>query len=259
MRKALFNFIFPFLLSGGVFAQDMVAAPLSLFPVELAKDLKIPNEAKSLRLKIVSGEPKSFISTLPKGIKAQLLKDGLELTINKSYIPTDKSRPGKELLESSFVIDYQEPIMVALLGELKTTYKETSLFNVERFVNLYINKKNSSDFLPASVVAIRKAGDCKGHAVLTSAFLRQLKLPSRVVLGIVISQVGEKFIVAGHAWSEVFINGKWEHADAAQILYKPRSFYLPLSQIKDESASFQMGLGQNTLPTFEKIIVESVL
>ncbi|MFP4036356.1 MAG: transglutaminase-like domain-containing protein [Desulfobacteraceae bacterium] len=64
--------------------------------------------------------------------------------------------------------------------------------------------------LPSALEVLRtKAGDCNEHAVLTTALLRALGIPSRIVVGLVYTR-GKFFY---HAWTEAFL-GEWISIDS---------------------------------------------
>ncbi|MGD9201101.1 MAG: transglutaminase domain-containing protein, partial [Chitinispirillia bacterium] len=64
---------------------------------------------------------------------------------------------------------------------------------------------------------LSQEGDCTEHAVLTAAMCRAAGIPSRIAVGIayVDTFLGRKNIFVPHAWTQVFIQGKWYSIDAA--------------------------------------------
>ena len=67
-------------------------------------------------------------------------------------------------------------------------------------------------------VARSREGDCSEHAVLTAALCQAVGLPARVALGYVYAPdfLGHKNIFGGHAWTQVYINGRWFGLDATR-------------------------------------------
>ena len=90
---------------------------------------------------------------------------------------------------------------------------------IEKFVGEYISEKNLSvGYASASEVAVSKQGDCSEHAVLTAAMCRAVGIPARIVVGLVyVEEFGHrKNIFGGHAWNQVYIDGKWIGIDATR-------------------------------------------
>ncbi|MFK7888386.1 MAG: transglutaminase family protein [Gammaproteobacteria bacterium] len=88
-----------------------------------------------------------------------------------------------------------------------------------------------------------RAGDCTEFAVLLTAVARAKNVPSRAVLGTVLISSSTGTQAFGHAWSELYIDGRWEIADAAirpadGLIYH----YLPIGMITNEGMGFAMGM-----------------
>lgn len=79
---------------------------------------------------------------------------------------------------------------------------------LERWVYEHLSQKNMKvAFVTAADVAEQLEGDCTEHAVLLAAMARAVGLPSRVVVGLIAVQDGRAF--GFHAWTEVYVHGKW--------------------------------------------------
>ena len=77
----------------------------------------------------------------------------------------------------------------------------------------------SQAFATAAEVAQTRLGDCKGHAVYLAALARSLKIPARVVVGLVYMPPSKSAdpkpqTFGGHMWTEVYIGGRWIGLDA---------------------------------------------
>jgi transglutaminase-like putative cysteine protease len=82
---------------------------------------------------------------------------------------------------------------------------------IERWVFHGIAKKNFGvGFASALEVCRDREGDCSEHSVLLAALCRAAGIPSRVVMGTVYLTG----IFGGHAWTEVWIEGRWYALDA---------------------------------------------
>ncbi len=89
---------------------------------------------------------------------------------------------------------------------------------IERFVAAYIeNKSLSVGYAAASEVFQSREGDCTEFAVLTAAMCRAAGIPARVVVGVayVDNFMELKDVFGGHAWTEVYLEGKWVGLDSA--------------------------------------------
>ncbi len=67
------------------------------------------------------------------------------------------------------------------------------------------------DVFTALDVLVRKKAECQGHSYLYTAFARSLKIPTRVVNGIVYSKHYDGFLY--HTWAESLIDGRWVAVD----------------------------------------------
>lgn len=82
---------------------------------------------------------------------------------------------------------------------------------LERWVEQHVEQKGMDvGFATALEVFEERAGDCSEHAVLLCAGCRAVGIPSRVAMGFL--YIGG--IWAGHAWTEVWIDGAWYALDA---------------------------------------------
>jgi hypothetical protein len=89
---------------------------------------------------------------------------------------------------------------------------------IEEFVSKYVeNKSLSVGYASAVEVADSKQGDCTEFAVLTAALCRAAGIPAQVVVGIayVDEWGGFRNSFGGHAWTQVYIDGKWVGLDSA--------------------------------------------
>ena len=89
---------------------------------------------------------------------------------------------------------------------------------IEDFVSKYVeNRTLSIGYASAVEVADSKQGDCSEFAVLTAALCRAAGIPAQVVWGIayVKEWQGITNSFGGHAWTQVYISGKWVALDSA--------------------------------------------
>lgn len=88
----------------------------------------------------------------------------------------------------------------------------------EAFVRQYIfGKTLSVGYASALEVATTRQGDCTEHALLLTAIARALGIPSRVATGLAyVSSFGDRDdVFVPHAWTEAYVDGRWQGFDAA--------------------------------------------
>lgn len=77
---------------------------------------------------------------------------------------------------------------------------------LERFVNEHVQQKTLDVAFASALETFESGrGDCSEHAVLLAALCRAVGLPARVAMGIVYW----RGLFGGHAWTEVWIGGRW--------------------------------------------------
>ena len=121
--------------------------------------------------------------------------------------------PGEAATAPNSTIQSDDPEIIALAERLGGTSEDpwTVARALERGVYEYIDKKSFGvAFATASEVCRDRSGDCSEHAVLLAAVARARGIPSRVAMGL--TYVGGIF--GGHAWTEVWIDGRWLALDA---------------------------------------------
>ncbi|HEX4952164.1 MAG TPA: transglutaminase-like domain-containing protein [Thermoanaerobaculia bacterium] len=124
-------------------------------------------------------------------------------------------------LVSSTYLDHAHPrlrelLLQALDGQAETTPTERAEI-LRAFVHRYLQRYDlATAFVPASVVAEQKSGDCTESAVLLAALLRGAGIPSRVVDGLLYVEefAGEREIFGYHMWTQAFVDGRWVDYDA---------------------------------------------
>lgn len=84
---------------------------------------------------------------------------------------------------------------------------------LEQYLYRTLDKLDVSQvFGSAAEVAARRGGDCSEHATLLAATCRARRIPARVVIGLVYSTTGQRFLY--HMWNEVWIRDRWVPLDA---------------------------------------------
>ena len=117
-------------------------------------------------------------------------------------------------------VQSDDKTVVKLAGEAvgDETEPATAARRIEAFVRKHIDKKTLNvGYASAAEVAEAREGDCTEHAVLTAALCRAAGLPAKVAVGVAyVDRLGAREHVFGpHAWTLVWVNGKWVGLDAA--------------------------------------------
>ena len=89
---------------------------------------------------------------------------------------------------------------------------------IEKFVFNYIVDKNLSvGYATALEVANSQQGDCTEHALLSTALYQAIGIPARVVTGFAYTASFKDYshIFVPHAWTQVYLDGRWYSIDAA--------------------------------------------
>lgn len=176
--------------------------------------------------------------------------------------------PGPAHLRPSFVMDFDEPPVAALLAELGHDTREDEedeLARLARFVfDLLSDKTYARGFDIASRVAVSRAGDCTEHAVLLTALARARGHPARLVIGALI--VPHMEMAFGHAWTEVHDGQSWRVLDATlppatagggsdDVPAAAPRYYFPVGALENEGPGHPMDLMGIQLRLPPKVVV----
>lgn len=136
----------------------------------------------------------------------------------------------KENTQETYFFDYSHPVIQKLIAP----YKESSLSDKEKAVNLYLKVRDgwrynpydisfNKEKLKASSIAQKDHGHCIDKAILYIAGLRGLGIPAKLHLAkvknhIAVERLTEKFgtnELTPHGMVDVYLNGKWIKATPA--------------------------------------------
>ena len=137
--------------------------------------------------------------------------------------------PGAAKADSEVLDLYREPsawvqsdsVLLKDLAKRATDGGKTDLQRMRRaeeFVRSYIFGKNLSvGYASALEVATTRQGDCTEHALLLTAIARASGIPSRVATGLAyVARFGDReHVFVPHAWTEAYVDGRWQGFDAA--------------------------------------------
>jgi hypothetical protein len=196
----------------GVPGKDL-ALDISL--VKVSRKIASPEKSRFLKLAVYGVDPALIPSdhrqTVSAGRETAGLK-GFEVTIRKedlaarsAGVAQDEGPVSEEDLKAGFSIQADHPEIAGRAREI-VQGANTDLARITKLVdwtakNIRIKVKDS--FTALSVLRDGE-GECESHAKLYTAFARSLKIPTRVVVGLVYSDSGG-FLY--HAWAESYAKG----------------------------------------------------
>ncbi|HEU4781034.1 MAG TPA: transglutaminase-like domain-containing protein, partial [Steroidobacteraceae bacterium] len=236
--RAVLAFVSVVAVSGLAAGEDLVQlAPLHVIPTENQSAQPIAADDPA-RVRLSSTNPQALAEVL--GVSLAANQATFEYVIDQ--YPQLRSAGTRTWLEPTFVIDFTEPEFEPLRKELEARATKPTRQQLVEYVASLIEASDERDWDLASVVAHRRKGDCSEHAVLTAALARLLGIPARVVVGVALVSDEKNHGAFGHAWAEIFEDGKWKVADAALLGQQGAVRYLPVGLIEDEGMGYAMGL-----------------
>lgn len=105
---------------------------------------------------------------------------------------------------------------VQAVGDASTNLAKMRLLRL--YVSEHINEHGLDVGYASALEAMQtRKGDCTENAVLLTAMARSLGIPARVVTGMVYSSRvgGASRVFVPHAWTQAWIDGRWQSFDAA--------------------------------------------
>ena len=208
-------------------APEVMAAML-LEPAEGSVAIKEPRESRTAVYTVrfgageATGEAEGEAADLPRLPRAgyqrvvwgdqQTAKVVVDLT---SPVAPGDDLPGEEHLAASTMIDFKNPAIRKVLGELppETARRTPARLagDLRALVARYVNAKDLSvGMATASEVCRTRQGDCTEHAVLLAALLRANDIPSRTVTGVVYADqfLGRDGVFGFHMWTQAWLEGE---------------------------------------------------
>ncbi len=170
-----------------------------------------------------------------------------ELRIRFAARPTVADGDPGDFLDSTWVVDFDEPAVRELTGALAPDGETApTIGQLERFVFEHIaDKTYSRSFDLASQVALSGKGDCTEHAVLLAAVARAQNYPARVVFGNLVVETPSALHAFGHAWTEIHDGDRWQIRDATLPGDAPGAAavrYIPLGALRDEGPGYALAM-----------------
>lgn len=220
----------------------------------LLKVPRIPNAKRSREIVYRFTRPEPFEATIfaqdERQSPVQVSPNVVEVTV-RAVRPGEPlpaavtpSAPAAVFTESTTMARCDDPEIVKLARDAAPADASPADFAVqaEQAVHRWLNRKNmSTNLATASEVVRSREGDCTEHAVLLAAVLRARKVPARVALGLVYWDANSA--LAGHAWTEAWLNGRWVTLDATQATGGVGATHVKLSDanLAEGDAAFLAG------------------
>jgi len=204
--------------------EETEAVEVDMGVVKLDAPLEGPHEAKRIRYRVrldggdpmaafVPGPTQRIESIDPNTarITVYAIRPGQQNGNRRAAddFPTDADRQPNNFIQSD------DPLIVA--EARKAAGQETDPWKIavalEQYVQREVTEKDFTQaFATASDVAKSRQGDCSEHAFFLAALARARDIPARVAFGLVYMPQMQAF--GYHAWTELFIDGRWIPLDA---------------------------------------------
>ncbi len=155
------------------------------------------------------------------------------LGVDPATLPAE----AREALLPSSMIQSDAPEIAAIaqqvVGEEPEAWRAAQALEAWVEANL-TDKSMGVAFASALEVCKDRSGDCSEHAVFLAALCRAAGIPARVAMGLL--YVGG--IWGGHAWNEVWIDGRWYALDATLGLGRCDALHLAFSKMTLKEGGF---------------------
>ncbi|WP_396267721.1 transglutaminase family protein [Ideonella sp.] len=150
--------------------------------------------------------------------------------------------PSAAALSASFIVDFNDAAVQRLRHQLLTDLgsRVPTGDDVVRFVARSMRGDYASSSPYASKVARSLQGDCTEYSLLTAALARSVQIPARIVNGLALVYVEERWQAYGHAWVQTFEAGQWVVRDSALADLPGPAFYVPAFSFSDEGPGYQL-------------------
>ena len=181
-------------------------------------DKKVLHEKNSRFRLASSGEDFSLLETHYQKILKRHEKEGgkiIEIQTGAIGRPSRKEAPAAEFLSNTRFLNLDSSEIVQATQNMRTS--DDTIKSVEEFVYARISDKTLGiPIIPAAQIYRNRRGDCTEHSVLALAMLRKLRVPSRAVVGMYLTDnfMNKKNIFVFHMWVEAFYKKKWRLVDA---------------------------------------------
>lgn len=169
----------------------------NLFSIPATRTLPDPESLRALKIKLKTPAREKILK-IEKDTLEGLRAFSLPLSLNEEEFKTS--------LESTPWVQASDPVIVEKAKEIAGEEKSAleAALKIMRWVHSNLSPVPTVSLPRAREVLSAKQGDCNEYTVLFTALTRALKIPAKMVAGLVY-QNGRFFY---HAWTEVYL-GRW--------------------------------------------------
>ena len=191
--------------------------------IPIAKKIENMNAQKQAVYRITVQDETEPASTFTRDSRQEVKNvksNTFELHVRAIRAPVaieNPTRPGKEFLESSYFIESEDKRVKELTAKALGTETDAwqKALRIEKWVHENMHGSSGIGFATAGQVAKDLTGDCRQHAMLTTAMCRAAGVPARTAIGLVyIAPEKQDAFLGFHMWTEVWIKGQWLGLDA---------------------------------------------
>jgi hypothetical protein len=193
--------------------------------VEVPGDMSGFETAARIRYTIVADGTTEF--DLPSAASQQVAPaahGGLAVVVTPQPLPSGDAFPysgsdseARAALQPTRFLPCRDPQIVKLAADAAggTANAGEAVARLAQFVREYIvDKFNDTDVDTATDIIESRRGACRQHAILLAALCRAVGIPARLVGGMIYN--AQSSTLSGHAWTQVFLGGRWIDYDPIQ-------------------------------------------
>lgn len=228
---------------------DDALAPEMLVEMFIKPDRPIRDlrraDAITCRVRATNGAVLSFVASGAQRVKKE--EGGAAVvTVERGRTSgsTEEERENKAYLASSNLIGADDPTIRSFawraIGAAQATPEQTKTAAEALRLGVYRHIRDkglATAFASASETVRSRKGDCSEHAVLLTAALRSVGIPSRIALGLVYAEsFGDHADIFGwHMWSQALVDGEWVDLDAtARGSFHPGHLLIATTAMPDD-------------------------
>lgn len=175
------------------------------------------------RISVQGNHPAPFVETDEQRVSD--IGPGIyQVDVGRPLPHGDEEGPTKEDTEANAWVQSDAPEIreaaLAIVGNAKSD--RARVRSLRSYLTDRIDTKGMDIGYATALETLQSLkGDCTEHAVLLTALARSLGIPARVVTGLVYVDrfAGANRVFIPHAWTQVWLNGRWESFDSAQGRY----------------------------------------
>lgn len=188
----------------------------SLLDYSLVRTAPIAEARRTERLELrLTGLPEGFVMATDPYRQCQRVGAALHCTLRRASLPAGSAAAGEvpsAYLQPSISAPSQHPAieLQARAIAADAVSPEVRVQRLLAWLDRHIEKR-AVDAFSALEVLEQKQGECQGHSYLYTAMARALGIPTRVVNGLVYSEIGPGFLY--HTWAESWLDGAWIPVD----------------------------------------------